>query len=69
MMPNPLHDKDHPIWKIGTILACTALVISVNFFNAKQFDADDYQRIAQTLGGMGGLMGLRSLVTRRRDDD
>jgi hypothetical protein len=56
-MSTSLRDAQHPIWRIGTILSLAALVLSVNFFNAKQFDWDDYVRIFQTLGGGAAIVG------------
>lgn len=56
-------DPHHPVWRIGYILAITILVFVVNWANAKQFDADDYSRIAQILGGFGLLEGGKSVAS------
>jgi hypothetical protein len=58
------HNPSHPVWRIGTILAVTSLVISVNFFNANQFDRDDWERIGQILLGLGGVQTVKSYITK-----
>lgn len=63
-----LKDPSHPIWRIGTILASSTLVLAVNYFNANDFSADDISRIFQTLGGVGAIFGIKSLVTKNSGD-
>lgn len=64
----PLKDKDHPVWKIGTIAATALLVFAVNYLNASKFDGDDISRITQILMGLGVLHGARFVATKPKDD-
>lgn len=57
-------DPGHPVWRIGTILAVCVLVVAVNYANAKSFDADDWERIVQLLGGLGAGAGIKSYLTK-----
>jgi cytochrome b subunit of formate dehydrogenase len=63
-----LRDAHHPIWRIGTILSVGVIVVAVNWWNAKQFDRDDWDRIMQILAGLGAGAGLKSFVTGKGSD-
>ena len=58
------HDASHPIWRIGTILSITLLVIAVEVFNANEVNWDEFIKISQILGGIGAGAGLKSFLTK-----
>lgn len=56
------HDSSHVVWRIGTIFSVTLLIVMVNYFNAKQFDKDDLERVAELLLGLGVLKTMKDRV-------
>jgi hypothetical protein len=63
-MSTSLRSANHPIWRIGTIIALVALVWSVNYFPAKKFDKDDWERIGYMLSGLG--VGVKAKSTLQK---
>ena len=58
------HDANHPVWRIGTILALAVLVVAVETLNANQIDWDEVKRTAELLGGGAALTWAKSHFTK-----